>query len=199
MPAGAFCIACGAPPPLTSERMCEACLRQRTTLSKMPSTIQQSRCSKCDSYEVRGRWSEMDPDTLADLRIRENLVAEERAKQVDVGFAVESIDDRTNRLHVDVKGTIEGYEFDDQHSILLQTSNAVCPACARKAGSYFEATVQLRSAGRRLDDIELKELRATLDDMLENMESDPMFFVTNEGPVTGGWDLQLGSKAMAKK
>ena len=198
MPAGAFCIACGAPPPLTSERMCEACLRQRTTLSKMPSTIQQSRCSKCDSYEVRGRWSEMDPDTLADLRIRENLVAEERAKQVDVGFAVESIDDRTNRLHVDVKGTIEGYEFEDQHSILLQTSNAVCPACGRKAGSYFEATVQLRSAGRRLDDIELKELRATLDDMLENMESDPMFFVTNEGPVTGGWDLQLGSKAMAK-
>jgi NMD protein affecting ribosome stability and mRNA decay len=49
-----------------------------------------------------------------------------------------------------------------------------------------------------LDDGELKQLRATLDDMLENMEPDPMFFVTKEGPVTGGWDLQLGSKAMAK-
>ena len=34
--------------------------------------------------------------------------------------------------------------------------------------------------------------------MLENMESDPMFFITKEGPVTGGWDLQLGSKAMAR-
>ena len=82
--------------------------------------------------------------------------------------------------------------------MLLQTSNAVCPACARKAGSYFEATVQLRSAGRRLDDSELKQLRKTLDDMLDNMEPDSMFFVTKEGPVTGGWDLQLGSKAMAK-
>jgi len=110
MPAGAFCIVCGAPPPLTSERMCEACMRQRTTLSKIPEIIQQSRCSKCDSYEVRGRWSEMDPDIIADLRIRENLVTEERAKQVDVDFAVEAIDDRTNRLHVDVKGSIEGYE-----------------------------------------------------------------------------------------
>ena len=198
MSAGAFCIACGAPPPLTSERMCEACLRQRTTLSKIPERIQQSRCVKCDSFEVRGRWSEMDPDAVADLRIRENLITEERAKQVDVSFSVEFIDDRTSRLQVEVSGSIEGYDFEGQHEVLLQTSNAVCPACARKAGSYFEATVQLRSSGRRLDDIELKQLRKTLDDMLENMEADAMFFVTKEGPVTGGWDLQLGSKAMAK-
>ena len=181
MSAGAFCIACGAPPPLTSERMCEDCLRQRATLSRIPETIQQSRCAKCDSFEVRGRWSEMDPDAIADLRIRETLVAEERAKQVDVRFSVQFIDERTSRLHIDVSGSIEGHDFEDQHEVLLQTSNAVCPACARKAGSYFEATVQLRSAGRRLDDSELKQLRATLDDMLENMEPDPMFFVTKEG------------------
>ena len=108
MSAGAFCIACGAPPPLTSERMCEGCLRQRTTLSKIPERIQQFRCAKCDSFEVRGRWSEMDPDAVADLRIRENLITEERAKQVDVSFSAESIDDRTSRLHVEVSGSIEG-------------------------------------------------------------------------------------------
>jgi len=140
----------------------------------------------------------MDYDNIADLRIRENLVAEERAKNVEVSFSVEVIDDRTCRLQIEVTGTIEGYQFDDQHEALLQTSNAVCTPCTRKAGSYFEATVQLRSAGRRLDDVELKQLRRTLDEMLESMESDPMFFVTKEGSVTGGWDLQLGSKAMAK-
>ena len=140
----------------------------------------------------------MDAEDIADLRIRENLVAEERAKNVTVSFSVEVIDDRTCRLHVEVSGTIEGYQFDDTHESLLQTSNSVCTPCTRKAGSYFEATVQLRSAGRRLDDVELKQLRGTLDKMLEGMETDPMFFITKEGPVTGGWDLQLGSKAMAK-
>ena len=198
MSEGAFCIICGAPPPLTSERMCETCLRQRTELSKLPERIQQSRCAKCDSYEVRGRWSKMDAEDIADLRIRENLVADERAQNVEVSFSVAVIDDRTCRLHVGVSGTIEGYQFDDSHESLLQTSNAVCTPCTRKAGSYFEATVQLRSAGRRLDDVELKQLRGTLDEMLENMESDPMFFITKEGQVTGGWDLQLGSKAMAR-
>ena len=140
----------------------------------------------------------MEMENIADLRIRENLVAEERAKDVDVSFSVAVIDDRTCRLQVEVSGTIEGYQFDDRHESLLQTSNAVCTPCTRKAGSYFEATVQLRSAGRRLDDVELKQLRETLDEMLESMEPDPMFFVTKEGPVTGGWDLQLGSKAMAR-
>jgi len=140
----------------------------------------------------------MDAEGIADLRIRENLVADERAQNVEVSFSVATIDDRTCRLHVGVSGTIEGYQFDDSHESLLQTSNAVCTPCTRKAGSYFEATVQLRSAGRRLDDVELKQLRGTLDEMLENMESDPMFFITKEGQVTGGWDLQLGSKAMAR-
>ena len=140
----------------------------------------------------------MNSEDIADLRIRENLVAEERAQNVEVSFSVEPIDDRTYRLHVEVSGTIEDYEFNDSHESLLQTSNAVCTPCTRKAGSYFEATVQLRSAGRRLDDVELKQLRGTLDQMLERMEPDPMFFITKEGPVTGGWDLHLGSKAMAR-
>lgn len=58
--------------------------------------------------------------------------------------------------------------------------------------------MQLRSAGRRLSEDELKDLRATLDELLNELESDPMFFITKEGPVTGGWDLQLGSKALAR-
>ena len=37
-----------------------------------------------------------------------------------------------------------------------------------------------------------------MDELLDELESDPMFFVTKEGPVTGGWDLQLGSKALAR-
>ena len=37
----------------------------------------------------------MDPEDIADLRIRENLVAEDHAKNVAVSFSVEVIDDRT--------------------------------------------------------------------------------------------------------
>ena len=44
-------------------------------------------------------------------------------------------------------------------------------------------TVQLRSSGRKLSETEYNNLRATLDLVIESLSDDPMFFVTNEGPV----------------
>jgi len=164
----------------------------------MPETIQQRRCAKCNSIEIRGGWSTLGIEGIADLRIRENLVFEERASKTKVSFSVQEIDERTSRIHVDVSGTIEGHTFEDSHSALLQTSNAVCTPCTRKDGDYFEATVQLRSAGRKLDASELSSLRETLDELIESMETNPMFFISKEGPVQGGWDIQLGSKSLAR-
>ena len=198
MDGAAFCIACGSPPPLTSERLCENCLRTRTVFSQVSERIQQHRCAKCGMHEVEKRWVRIEDEELGELRLRENLGVTEGATAVTVDMAYQPIDDRTARLHVTVEGELEGYKFEDQHEVLLQTSNAVCPSCTRKAGAYFEATMQLRSAGRRLSEEELKDLRGTLDELLDELESDPMFFVTKEGPVTGGWDLQLGSKALAR-
>ena len=195
---GEFCIVCGAQGPLSSDRMCESCLRSRVKLSLMPEKIQQFRCAKCGAHEVKGSWSQIDSNDLCDLRIRENLVIEERSENSQVEFSVQEIDDRTKRLHIDVNAEIDGYVFSDAHSSLLQTSNAVCPPCTRKAGDYFEATVQLRSAGRKLSSNELSDLRATLDQLIDSMEENPMFFVTKEGQVPGGWDLQMGSKALAR-
>ncbi|MGY8704052.1 MAG: NMD3-related protein, partial [Candidatus Poseidoniales archaeon] len=73
MSEGAFCIACGAEPPLTTDRMCENCFRKRNRLSKISDRLQQYRCPKCDNQEVRGRWSKITNEDLADLRIREGI------------------------------------------------------------------------------------------------------------------------------
>ena len=198
MDGAAFCIACGAPRPLTSDRLCEECLRTRTVFSEVPERIQQHRCAKCGLHEVEKRWVRIEDEELGELRLREHLGVTEGASPVAVDMVYQPIDDRTARRHVTDDGQLEGHQFTDQHEVLLQTSNAVCPACTRKAGAYFEATMQLRSAGRRLSDEELKSLRGTLDELLNESESDPMFFITKEGPVTGGWDLQFGSKALAR-
>ena len=61
----------------------------------------------------------MEGNDLADLRIRENLLVEDRSKKVEVSFAVEEIDERTSRLHVDVIGVVENHEFSDNHSVFI--------------------------------------------------------------------------------
>ena len=47
------------------------------------------------------------------------------------------------------------------------------------------------------EESELNNLRASLDDVIEQLSDDPMFFITNEGPVTGGYDVVMGSKGLA--
>ena len=111
MSEGAFCITCGANPPLSSDRMCEICFRKRNHLSTIPERIQQYRCPKCNKYEIRGRWSEIENDDLADLRIRENLQIHPNSTNIELGFSIEEIDDRTVRLNVDIVGNIESYIF----------------------------------------------------------------------------------------
>ena len=58
-------------------------------------------------------------------------------------------------------------------------SNGVC---------YLHTTVAIirgdratRSTGRRLEESELNNLRKSLDDVIEQLSDDPMFFITNEG------------------
>ncbi len=196
---GAFCILCSGPPPLTSQRICESCFRERTELSILPDRIQQTRCPKCGLDMVGSRWSHMDRDDLHHARVQEVLDVHEKASSISTGLLAEPIDERATRLNVQVSGSIEGFVFEAEHEAILQTSDGVCPTCTRRAGHYYEATMQLRSAGRRLEEDEVTALRATLDDLLARIEPNPMFFITEEGAVTGGWDLQLGSKALAKQ
>ncbi len=58
--------------------------------------------------------------------------------------------------------------------------------------------MQIRSSGRKLEESELEELRNSLDTLLASMEPDPMFFITKEGAVVGGWDVTMGSKSLAR-
>ena len=94
MDSGAFCVACGAQPPLTSKRLCEACLRVRTTFSKVPDRIQQERCAKCSKHEVEKRWVNIDDADLGEHRLRENLDVVSGATEVAVDVAYQPIDER---------------------------------------------------------------------------------------------------------
>ncbi len=81
----------------------------------------------------------METDPLADLRVRDALEIDSRAENLNIGFSVEIIDERTSRIHVDVSGEVETFDFADSHEVLLQTSNAICLPCTRKDGAYVDS------------------------------------------------------------
>ena len=194
----AFCIVCGKGGELTSGRLCETCFRERTTLSSLTETMQLFRCPKCMMVLQAGRWGRLEPEELHHGMVQTNLEVDKRAEALGVAMHSETVDERNTKLTIQVSGYIDGLEFGDEHDTIVRVSDAVCPTCTRKAGNYYEATVQLRSSGRRLSEDELAVVRATLDELLESMEPDPMFFITSESAVTGGWDIVMGSKSLSR-
>lgn len=194
----AFCVSCGAGPPHSADRLCEACFRQRNTLSTCEETSQAHRCPKCGMHFESGRWGFLESENLLQRRLDDSLAIHGRAEEVGLAWEPEPIDDRNVRLHIQVDGRIDAFTFAETHELIVRTSNMICITCTRKDGNYYEATMQIRSAGRKLDEDELAELRGSLDTLLASMEPDPMFFITKEGPVVGGWDATMGSKSLAR-
>ena len=176
----AFCVACGAGPPHSSDRLCETCFRDRNSLSECDETSQAYRCPKCGMNFESSRWGFLETDDLLQRRLDDALRIHERAEAVGIATHSEIIDERNVRIHVQVDGQIDAFYFDEKHEVIVRTSNMICTTCTRKDGNYYEATMQIRSAGRKLEEEELAELRGSLDTLLASMEPDPMFFITKE-------------------
>ncbi len=195
---GEFCLVCGADPPLYGDRMCEPCLRARTVLAKMPENVPWVRCARCGIVEIDGKWEDTTEENVWDELLHRNLEVHERAEDMQLAMEAVKVSDRHTLLHVQLEGVIDNLLFQEEHTMRARMANGVCLTCTRRAGNYFEATVQLRSTARRLSEEEFQKLRTTLDDVLEKLSDDPMFFITSEGPVTGGYDVVLGSKGLAR-
>ncbi len=193
-----FCIICGGSPPLYIDRLCESCLRLRHTISRIDDRIQYTRCSRSGTIQTDQGWIELNDKELHDLLIQKNLELHEIADDVIVDIDAQKIDERNTRVTLNVEGKILGLPFQDKHETLLRCSNGVSPSASRQAGNYFEATVQLRSIGRKLDDLELNDLRLSLTQLIDGLPKDPMHFITKEGPVKGGYDVVFGSKGLAR-
>ena len=194
-----FCIVCGGPGPLGESRRCAACVAGVAVPVLLPDTMQLQRCRSCDQVLIEGRWVEADQVTAVELLVRGEAQVRDEAELISWELGIAPRDERNTGVVVEAVVTVEGIELAASASTLVRTSYQTCGSCSRRAGRYFEATVQLRSSGRELSDAEWGIVRATLDELLDEMEPDPLFFVTEEATVRGGRDVVLGSKALARQ
>jgi len=195
---GEFCLICGAGPPLFTDRMCEKCTRDRVTLAKVPKNVPWTKCARCGIVDFQGKWTDVDDDDLWHELVQRNVEFHHDIEDLELGLMAQEVDGRHTLIHLEIEGVIDNLLYTENHTMRARMSNGVCLTCTRRAGNYFEATVQLRSSARRLSEEEFSILRLTLDDVMKEMPEDPMFFITKEGPVTGGYDVVLGSKALAR-
>ena len=127
--------------------------------------------------EIQGKWVKLTEEEVWDEPIQRNVQFHVDAEDISLGLRnVKLISERHTLLHLQLEGVISNLLFQEEHTIRTRMANGVCLTCTRRAGNYYEATVQLRSSGRKLSETEYNNLRATLDLVIESLSDDPMFF-----------------------
>ncbi len=146
-------------------------------------------CPTCGRVFV-GYWTEPDLTKIARWIQGHVKVSPEVEKPV-MSITIAGEDEKGVDYLGILRGVIEGTPFEYRFRGRVRKVYEQCPFCARRAGGYYEAVLQLR--GDRWEEL----YRKVID--LVSKERDPKAFIVKEVPRRKGIDLFVGSKKVAEK
>ncbi len=146
-------------------------------------------CPTCGRIFV-GYWTEFDLTKVAKW-IKDHIKISNDVEKPILTITLGKEDEKTIEYRGILTGVIQGTPIEYRFSGTVRKVYEQCPYCARRAGGYYEAVIQLR--GERW-----KELYKEVIDRISK-EKDPKAFVTKEVPRREGIDIFVGSKKVAEK
>jgi nonsense-mediated mRNA decay protein 3 len=98
-----------------------------------------------------------------------------------------------------ISGLLDEVKIIEEHDIYVRVKTSVCDVCSKRFGGYHEAIIQIRAAGRRLTDGELRYIPSTVRDLIEDMRAkgNRSLFITDIGKEHGGVDFYLSDSGSA--
>lgn len=133
-------------------------------------------------------------DTAAD-----NLKVIREANVLEIGTGAEELDERNFLVTVEVDTDVDGYVSKESCSTTVRIKNTVCKRCSRQLGNYYEATLQIRSGSKTLEDSIRDEIVRKIRDEVEQMaHNNRQLFITRVTEVTGGVDILLSSISLGR-
>ncbi|MCI0497240.1 MAG: 60S ribosomal export protein NMD3 [Thermoplasmata archaeon] len=181
------CVKCGMP---SGEAiLCRECFITDREFVVAPEQVAVMRCSTCGRFSDRGaRWYD-GPDEAVWSVLRMDVSTP--AELEDVKVSVEtSILESGSRALVRVTGTYADGRIDAERQVTVKVRAHSCQECSRRAGTYYEAIIQVR--GDR--DVPPSEIEDALVEVLGLMDE---MSVNRVEAVRGGFDVYMIDKEAA--
>ncbi|MGC8710741.1 MAG: NMD3-related protein [Candidatus Micrarchaeia archaeon] len=157
---------------------CEVCSREKLS-KKIPNDINVLKCKRCGRIKLAGSFVEENRLSIAE-EIKKSLKG--------LGVKVEAYDEHAGIATAIVTEIISGKELRVEKQISIKHIDTLCQQCARKAGGYYEAVLQLRGDFNKIAKIE----RSVANFLEANDE-----FISKELDVENGVDVYVSSKKLA--
>jgi len=207
-----FCIVCGFEETVTaklSDGLCPKCLVNEKPGANVREIPTIKLCRLCGSLQEKGKWfhptsDRLEEDLLALLRrisTRLNWVEEGEIPDVSIKRMPTSIGSNS----VIISASIKVRASSQQHPSLTREFDtrvclvpAICPYCSLMKQQYYEATLQIRTFGRKMASVEKEKLISRINSLVEkSSRKNKQAFISKYEDKLGGFDVYLGSRQVA--
>lgn len=197
----AVCPRCGKP---SEEGLCPECELQKLRFLSCPERSEITLCSVCGSQLRKKRWQAGD-------RILEEMIRREIRESVSwrddlegASLEIKVIPRGATRFlaMVELSGAFRGRSICENCEIPVNVNLVACETCSKKAGRYFEATVQVRaSRSRTMTAEEVEACRVLSESMAQaGLEGgERLSFIQEMKETRGGLDIVLGSARLGRQ
>jgi len=183
--------------------LCDRCSLESIKPLSCPDRVEVTVCSVCGARLAHGKW-----------QITEKTAQEQAYDAVQSAVAVHKdlenpvadvrlLPRGATRYLADVTlhGNFRSLQVEDRCQIPVKVIRMACDRCSRKAGKYFEATIQVRGPGRSPTDTELSEAVNMALSMVDACyrRGDQLAFIQDVEEVKGGVDIIFGSTQLARQ
>lgn len=193
-----FCVKCGKKGRDTIDGLCIECFLDGRDIIALPHHVDLERCTNCEEFLINGRWQPVDLLEAVEDAAADSLMVMTEATVLDIGTGTEEQDPRNFLVTVEAVTDVEGIVSTDQRTTTVRIKNTVCKRCSRQLGNYYEATLQIRSAGKLSDNERDEIIRKIRDDVEEMAKNNRQLFITKVEEVSGGIDMLMSSISMTR-
>ncbi len=197
------CFRCGKehPEPYLIDGLCPDCFVETEKPFVLDEHITVLVCASCGSV-LRGKiWlNRLEPEALIDHALAEHTAVRDGVEVVSLQREKVRGDARSFDLSVRVQLRVRGTAFARDFPTHIKVRTSLCDVCSRRAGSYFEAIVQVRAFEGPLDPAHKARIRSEVEEgvaRLATAERD--LFLTKIEEIHGGLDFYVSSTSAAQR
>ena len=195
------CPKCGSP---SEGGLCPDCEIQKIRFLSCPETLEITLCSVCESILRKNRWQAGDGSLEEMIRreTRDSVSWREDLGKANLEINIIPRGATRFQASVELKGIFKGRPICESCVVPVKVSLVACETCSKKAGRYFEATVQLRQSSPRMISQEEMDFCLT---MAESMAAagldggERLSFISDIKETKGGLDIVLGSARLGRE
>ncbi|RLG88414.1 MAG: hypothetical protein DRO18_01445 [Thermoprotei archaeon] len=197
-----FCVKCGIEEdeehPII-ENLCINCYLELKGLAKVPKELTITRCPKCGSLRVSGRWIESSGSLEDDVSfLLRNYLTVEPISNVFRGYEVKPLEfiyDRGKlKVLIEVSAEYRGRLLSKTYIVNVNIKKTLCPRCFALSGGSYEAIVQLRT-NVKVDSEFVKFAYKTLNELPPEVTS----AITEVEDLREGINVKLINQSIARR